>query len=58
MNRLDLLTYRYPRTLHEAFGIDARGACAITRYRAPIWPRLLLWLFLVAGALVLASRFL
>ncbi len=49
---------RFPRTLDEAFPCDAIGACAVTRYRAPIWPRLLLWLFLVAGALVLASRFL
>lgn len=58
MSRLDLLTYRYPRTLHEAFGMDAQGACAVTRYRASRLPRVLLWLIFAAGALVLASRFL
>ena len=36
----DMLTYRWPRTVNEAFGTDATSACAITRYpgqhRAPI----------------------
>ena len=40
--------YRYARTLDEAFGPDAYSACAITRYRAPIWPRLLLWTIVLA----------
>ncbi len=35
--------YRFPRTLDEAFGPDAYSACAITCYRTPIWPRVLLW---------------
>ncbi len=50
--------YRFPRTLTEAFGPDASSACAVTRYRSPRTSRALLWLFLVAGALVLATRFL
>ena len=46
--------YRYARTLDDAFGPDAYSDCAITCYRAPIWPRVLLWgLFLAALALVI-----
>jgi len=48
--------YRFPRTLDEAFGPDASSACAVTRYRAPILPRLLLWLIFAAGALVALIR--
>ena len=58
MSRPDLLTYRHPRTMLEAFGMDAQGACAITRYRAPIWPRVLLWSIFIVGALVLVAHFL
>lgn len=50
--------YRFPRTLDEAFGPDAASACAITCYRAPVWPRLLLWSTLAAGALVAIAHFL
>lgn len=52
MSRPDLLTYRFPRTQLEAFGMDARGACAITRYRERVWPKLLLWLLGLAAAVV------
>ncbi len=44
--------YRFPRTLHEAFGPDAASACAITRYRAPVWPRVLLWSLATAATLL------
>ena len=44
--------YRFPRTLDEAFGPDAYSACAITCYRAPIWPRLLLWSIFALGLVV------
>ena len=54
----DPYLFRYPRTVQEAFPCDAGSACAITRYRAPIWPRALLWAIFAAGALVLALRFL
>lgn len=29
---LDTLTYRFPRTLNDAFGLDATSAYAITHY--------------------------
>lgn len=29
----DTLTYRFPRTTQEAFGLDPEGAVAIRRYR-------------------------
>lgn len=29
----DTLTYRFPRSTHEAFGVDAESAVAIRRYR-------------------------
>ncbi len=48
----------WPRTFADAFPASCDYACAVTYYKAPTWPRLLPWLFLVAGALVLASRFL
>ena len=56
MNRPDL-PYRFPRTTHEAFG-DADGACAVTCYRAPRLPRVLLWSILVLAALVALARLL
>ena len=31
-----MTTRRFPRTLLEAFGCDARSAVAITRYRRPL----------------------
>ncbi len=43
---------RFPRTLHEAFPCDAIDACAVTRYRAPIWPRVLLWASVLACAAI------
>ena len=43
--------YRFPRTLTDAFGPDASSACAVTRYRSPRAPRVLLWSILVAAAL-------
>lgn len=53
----DPYLFRYPRTVQEAFPCDAGSACAVTCYRAPIWPRLLLWAFLLIGALAVAFRF-
>ncbi len=43
---------RFPRTLQEAFPCDAMGACAITRYRAPRWPRVLLLSIFALGLVV------
>lgn len=34
-----MLTYRYPRTLVDAFGCDARSAQAIHRYKRPLAER-------------------
>jgi len=51
----DPLTYRYPRTLIDAFGCDATQAVAIHKYKAPPhkrffyalcsygWPLMLTW---------------
>lgn len=36
MQHRDSLTYRYKRTLLEAFGCDASSAVAITRHRRPL----------------------
>lgn len=35
----DALTYRFPRTLVQAFGTDARSAVAIERHRRPLSAR-------------------
>lgn len=35
----DSLTYRFPRTLVQAFGTDARSAVAIERHRRPLSAR-------------------
>lgn len=35
----DMLTYRYPRTSIQAFGCDARSACAVYRYKRPMQAR-------------------
>lgn len=35
----DHLTYRFPRTLVQAFGTDARSAVAIERHRRPLQQR-------------------
>lgn len=48
--------YRFPRTLDEAFGPDARSACAITCYRASRLPKLLLWAIFAAGVAALVWR--
>lgn len=53
----DPYLFRYPRTTQEAFPCDAGSACAITRYRAPRWPRLLLCALLLLGALAVAVQF-
>ena len=47
--------YRYARTLDEAFGPDAYSACAITCYRAPRLPRVLLWSIFAAAALAVMA---
>lgn len=33
MRHTDPLTYRYPRTLNEAFGCDATSAYAVTHHK-------------------------
>lgn len=35
----DMLTYRHPRTLVQAFGTDARSAVAIERHKRPLSER-------------------
>ncbi len=48
--------YRFPRTLDEAFGPDASSVCAITCYRAPRAPRVLMWSIFAAAALAVLLR--
>ena len=33
MRTPDYLAYRYPRTTEEAFGCDARSACAVSHHK-------------------------
>lgn len=35
----DMLTYRHPRTLVQAFGTDAQSAVAIERHKRPLSAR-------------------
>lgn len=46
----DMLTYRHPRTLVQAFGCDAKSAVAITRYRRPLGERVADYLTVVVIA--------
>lgn len=51
-------TRRYPRTLHEAFGMTPSDAQAIFCYRRPLHERVAMWLFKYGWALVLLAVFL
>ena len=46
----DTLTYRFPRTLVQAFGTDARSAVAIERHRRPLSARVADWMTAAALA--------
>lgn len=50
----DALTYRFPRTLVQAFGCDAHSAVAITRHKRPLSERVadVLLAVLIAGGIV------
>ena len=57
----DPLTYRYPRTLIEAFGCDATQAVAIHKYPTPLPKRFFFalirhgWMLVVAALLVFGN---
>lgn len=54
----DLITYRYPRTLIEAFGCDARSAIAVHGpYRAPSLTRFVLKVSLVMMVVIVLGVF-
>lgn len=50
----DTLTYRFPRTLVQAFGTDARSAVAIERHKRPLADRVADWMLacVIAGGIV------
>ena len=60
MKMRDPITYRYPRTLIEAFGCDATQAVAIHKYPTPLPKRFFFalirhgWMLVVAALLVFA----
>lgn len=43
----DTLTYRFPRTLVQAFGTDAQSAVAIERHKRPLADRVADWMLAV-----------
>ncbi len=47
----------WPRTFADAFPESCDYACAVTRYTAPAWHRVLLWGLVLAALAAIAWRF-